>query len=183
MLMQRHPYTQTHPQAQTQKSLPHDAFASVYAANQAMQQLIKHELASHEAEKLAVKQLHIESLWSAAERRQKFYEEMNQADRKIRLAWAEDLQKVGLQGFDLDAVRRCFPQEGEALAKEIEATRALATQIERKDKEFIELIQRIQACIGGYLSAVSPRAGEYNRHGAMQRYQSAELTSTRNISA
>ena len=123
------------------------------------------ELGEARQQRVLVRQLDVQGLFERARRRGEFNVRLAQSQDALGAALAETAAELGVDRVTSDVLSTSGVALARELGEALSELRASAQALQEIDRLNQVLAKRALACVRGYLSALSPRASVYDRHG------------------
>lgn len=125
------------------------------------------ELGEARQQRVLVRQLDVQGLFERARRRGEFNLRLAELQDTLGTALRESAAELGVERVTTDVLHTSGIALARALADALSELRASAQALQEIDGMNQVLAKRALACVRGYLSALSPRASVYDRHGGV----------------
>lgn len=132
-----------------------------------MRDALQAELDQAREQRVLVRQLDVQGLFDRARQRGEFNVRLAQLQDALGLALAASAVEFGVEKLSLDVLHTSGLALAQQVAQALSEVRASAQALQEIDSLNQVLSRRALACVRGYLSALSPRANTYDRHGGI----------------
>jgi len=133
-----------------------------------MRQALQAELEEAREQRVLVRELNVQGLFERARRRGEFNVKLSQMQDDLGAALAAMANVLGVERVSLDVLHTSGIHGASKVAQALSELRAAAQALQEIDSLNQILARRALACVRGYLSALSPRADVYDRHGGIR---------------
>jgi hypothetical protein len=133
-----------------------------------MRDALQAELGEARQQRVLVRQLDVQGLFERARRRGEFNVKLAQLQDALGAALGESAAQLGVERVTTDVLHTSGIGLARDLAEALSELRASAQALQEIDGMNQVVAKRALACVRGYLSALSPRASVYDRHGGMR---------------
>jgi glycosyltransferase A (GT-A) superfamily protein (DUF2064 family) len=133
-----------------------------------MRQALQAELESAREQRVLVRKLDVQGLFERARQRGEFNVKLVQMQDALGAALAGAASVLGVDRVTLDVLHTSGVRGASKVAQALSELRASAQALQEIDSLNQVLAKRALACVRGYLSALSPRAGVYDRYGSVR---------------
>ena len=132
-----------------------------------MREALQAELGEAREQRVLVRKLDVQGLFERARRRGEFNIRLAQMQDALGAALDATASILGVQRVSLDLLHTSGIQAASKVAQALSEVRASAQALQEIDSFNQVVGKRALACVRGYISALSPRAGVYDRHGGV----------------
>jgi hypothetical protein len=140
-----------------------------------MRDALQAELGEARQQRLLVRQLDVQGLFERARRRGEFNVRLAQSEDALGTALAEVAAELGVERATSEVLSNSGAALARDLAEALSELRASAQALQEIDRMNQVLAKRALACVRGYLSALSPRASVYDRHGDVRSEEAESI--------
>lgn len=133
-----------------------------------MRQALQAELDEAREQRILVRKLDVQGLFERARKRGEFNVKLSQMQDALGAALAGAASVLGVERVTLDLLRTSGIHAASRVAQALSELRASAQALQEIDALNQVLGRRALACVRGYISALSPRADVYDRHGGVR---------------
>jgi hypothetical protein len=133
-----------------------------------MRDALQAELGEARQQRVLIRQLDVQGLFERARRRGEFNVRLAQGQDLLGAALAACAAQLGVERVTAEVLHASGIALARALAEALSELRASAQALQEIDGLNQILAKRALACVRGYLSALSPQASVYDRHGGMK---------------
>jgi hypothetical protein len=130
-----------------------------------MRQALQAELDQAREQRVLVRKLDVQGLFERARRRGEFNIRLAQMQDELGAALEETANVLGVERVSLNVLHTSGINQAGKVAQALSELRASAQALQEIDALNQVLARRALACVRGYVSALSPRADVYDRHG------------------
>lgn len=132
-----------------------------------MREAIQAELDKAREQRVLVRKLDVQGLFERARQRGELNVRLAQMQSALSEALGESARVLGVERVSLDILHTSGIHMARRLAQSLSELRASAQALQEIDSLNQVLAKRALACVRGYLSALTPRSGVYDRHGGV----------------
>jgi hypothetical protein len=133
-----------------------------------MRDALQDELDEAREQRVLVRKLDVQGLFERARRRGEFNVKLFQMQEALGTALTEAAAELGVAKVTLDVLHTLGGEQAGQVAKALSELRASAQALQEIDSLNQVLAKRALACVRGYISALSPQAGTYDRYGSVR---------------
>jgi hypothetical protein len=133
-----------------------------------MRQALQAELVEAREQRILVRKLDVQGLFERARKRGEFNVKLSQMQDALGGALAGAASVLGVERATLDLLHSSGIHAASKVAQALSELRASAQALQEIDALNQVLARRALACVRGYISALSPRADVYDRHGGVR---------------
>jgi hypothetical protein len=126
------------------------------------------ELVEARQQRVLIRQLDVQGLFERARRRGEFNVRLAESQNALGVALGESAAELGIERVTTDGLHASGHTLAKRLAQVLSELRASAQALQEIDGMNQIVAKRALACVRGYLSALSPRASVYDRHGSVR---------------
>lgn len=132
-----------------------------------MREALQAELEKAREQRVLVRKLDVQGLFERARQRGELNVRLAQMQASLSEALAESAGVLGVERVTQDLLHTSGIAGARRLAQALSELRASAQALQEIDAFNQVLARRALVCVRGYLSALSPRAGVYDRRGGV----------------
>jgi hypothetical protein len=132
-----------------------------------MRQALQAELEKAREQRVLVRKLDVQGLFERARQRGEFNVKLGQMQEALSEALAGSARVHGVERVTIDFLQSSGVGQSRRLGQALSELRASAQALQEIDSFNQVLAKRALGCVRGFLSALSPRAGVYDRHGGV----------------
>lgn len=132
-----------------------------------MRDAFQAELQEARLQRILIRQLDVQGLFERARRRGEFNVRLAQLQEDLSDALGACATEIGVERVTTDVLHTSGIAAAGKLAEGLSELRASAQALQEIDGMNQVLAKRALSCVRGYLSAVSPHASVYDRHGSI----------------
>jgi hypothetical protein len=140
-----------------------------------MRQALQAELDKAREQRVLIRKLDVQGLFERARQRGEFNVKLADMQDALGAALVGAANVLGVDKVTLDVLHTSGLHDASKVAQALSELRASAQALQEIDSLNQILARRALACVRGYLSALSPRADVYDRHGGVQNSGPASL--------
>lgn len=133
-----------------------------------MRKALQAELDLAREQRVLVRKLDVQGLFERARQRGEFNVKLAQMQDALGAALAGAAEVLGVERVTLDLLHTSGILAASKVAQALSELRASAQALQEIDALNQVLARRALACVRGYISALSPRADVYDRHGGVR---------------
>ena len=132
-----------------------------------MRQALQAELEQAREQRVLVRKLDVQGLFERARQRGELNLKLAQLRDALTEALGESARVIGVERVTVDLLNASGIPSAQRAAKALSELRASAQALQEIDSFNQVLAKRALGCVRGFLSALTPRAGVYDRHGGL----------------
>jgi hypothetical protein len=140
-----------------------------------MRDALQAELEEARQQRILIRQLDVQGLFERARRRGEFNVKLGQFQEALGTALAGSAAELGVERVTTDVLHTSGIAPAKRLAEALSEIRSSAHALREIDGMNQIVAKRAVACVRGYLSALSPRASVYDRHGGVHSEGTASI--------
>jgi hypothetical protein len=132
-----------------------------------MREALQAELGKAREQRVLVRKLDVQGLFERARQRGELNVKLAQMQDALSVALGEAARVLGVERVTIDALQSSGIGQARRVAQALSELRASAQALQEIDLFNQVLAKRALACVRGFVSALTPRAGVYDRYGGV----------------
>jgi hypothetical protein len=140
-----------------------------------MRDAFQAELQEARLQRVLIRQLDVQGLFERARRRGEFNVRLSQLQEELGTLLGAAAEEMGVERVTTDLLYTSGIAAAGRLAEGLSELRASAQALQEIDSMNQIVAKRALSCVRGYLSAMSPQATVYDRHGSINTQPTSPL--------
>ncbi len=132
-----------------------------------MREALQAELVKAREQRVLVRKLDVQGLFERARQRGELNVRLAQLQEALTEALGATARVLGVERVTVDLLNASDISSAQRLAQGLSELRASAQALQEIDSFNQVLAKRALGCVRGFLSALTPRTGVYDRHGGL----------------